>query len=60
MNIDDKEFLKLFNSKERLNCASCGANEFRLIETGMPDTTIEEAVFMICKKCGHQRLELVK
>ena len=59
MKLNDKEFLKLFNSKERLNCASCGGYDFRLTETGMSDTTIEEAVFMICKKCGHRRLELV-
>ena len=60
MNIDDKEFIKLFNSKERLNCANCAANDFILTETGIPDTTIEEAVFMRCKMCGHKRLELVK
>ena len=59
MKIDDKEFIKLFNSKERLNCSGCGSTEFRLTETGIPDTTIKEAVFMICKHCRHQRLELV-
>jgi hypothetical protein len=27
--------------------------------TGMPNTTIDEAVMMECKNCGHTRLELV-
>lgn len=59
MNIDSEEFKKLFNSKKRLNCASCGGSKFNLIETSIPDVTIEEGVFMICINCGHQRFELV-
>ena len=59
MRLEDKEFMKLFNSKERLCCANCGSNDFRLTETGMPNTTIEEAVFMVCKNCSNSRLELV-
>jgi len=54
----DEKFIEEFNSKPRLNCAGCGSVSFFLIPTGLPDTTIHEAVFMICRKCGHKRLEL--
>ena len=59
MKLTDEKFLKLFNSKTRLNCANCGSNSFRLTETNIPNATIEEAVFMHCKNCGHCRLELI-
>ena len=57
--IDSKEFVEMFNSKKRLNCSGCGGLKFRLIPTGIPNTTINEAVFMICLNCTHKRLELV-
>jgi DNA-directed RNA polymerase subunit RPC12/RpoP len=57
--IDSKEFLEKFNLKSRVDCAHCGGTEFRLGPTGMPNTTIDEAVMMECKNCGHTRLELV-
>lgn len=59
MELNDKEFKELFNSKNRLNCSGCGGTEFRITKTGIPKATIEEAVFMHCKKCGHRRLELM-
>lgn len=58
--INSEKFLQLVNSKERLCCARCGSVEFNLIPTGLPNTTIDEAIFMECKKCSHKRLELLK
>lgn len=59
MKLDDKEFKKLFNSKERLDCAMCGANDFRFKESGIPNASIKEVIIMICKKCNHPRVELI-
>ena len=59
-DITSEEFLKLFNSKPRDNCAGCGGADFRLTPTGMRTATIDEAIFMWCKNCGHHRLELMK
>lgn len=59
MELNDKEFIKLFESKDRSRCAKCGGNDFRITETNIPNTPIEEAVFMHCKGCGHYRLELI-
>ncbi len=59
MEICSDEFIKLFNLKGRLACAGCGGTEFRLTPTTIPNTAIEEAIFMICRGCGHMRLELV-
>lgn len=59
MQINDEEFKKKFNSKERLNCAGCGSISFNLLPTPMPSVNISEAVMMQCTDCGHIRLELV-
>ena len=58
--IDSKDFIELFKSKKRLNCAGCGGVSFGLTPTRLPNTTIDEAVNMTCLDCGHKRLELVK
>ena len=59
MKLNDEEFKKLFNSKDRLCCASCGNLNFDLSPTPMPNVDISEAVMMKCTECGHTRLELV-
>ena len=58
MKINDKEWMKKFKSKERLNCAGCGATKLRPVPASLPDTDVSEAVMLICS-CGHQRLELM-
>ena len=59
MEINDEDFMKKFNLKERQNCASCGSINFNLFPTIMPNVDISEAVMMKCIECWHTRLELV-
>lgn len=59
MELNDEEFKKLFNSKERLCCAGCGGLNFDLLPTNMPNVDISEAIMMKCTGCGHTRLELI-
>ena len=59
MEINDEEFKKLFNAKERLCCARCGGLQFSLSPTPMPNVDISEAVMMTCNNCKHTRLELI-
>ena len=59
MKIESEEFVKLFNLKKRLPCADCGRNQFRIFNTSIPNTSIEEAVMMTCNNCKHTRLELI-
>lgn len=58
MQINDKEWIEKFKSKERLNCAGCGGTQLKAVPTPIPNTTVEEAVMLQCG-CGHQRLELM-
>ena len=59
MEINDNEWKKRFDSKDRLCCAECGGNNFMPHTTKMPNTNISEAVMLECVDCGHSRLELM-